>query len=427
MKTGLSKIILLRCITQLLSWLFPSWNWDKPAEQKLIPIPVLNKNYWINKVILSVFIFCFICLHAVIANDYISNFKSQFADNSQLKSSSKSLPVNEKCVSNLYAYTANGLSLADGNMILFDDFYSNAVDGYDARKMTNFGENFGITKNNVLLAIEKRQIIRTDDSITYEMTGLKNIQYKIEIVTKNLNHPGMVGFLLDNYTGTRTILNLDDTTNYSFSVTAVTGSSAKNRFIVVFMQPAFNTLPLTFILLNAQQKNGKIGLKWIVNNEENTQTYQVEQSTNGLLFTSVSTVAADINKAHIYYWENTFTSTAICYFRVKSIDKNGSSYYSPTVTIAKTSLKKGIGIFPNAVEGNEIKLSFNNQPAGNYSVRLIGYSGQEFFKKSIMVIAGFQITSLEIPNNCYKGNYLLEIINPANERQLLPLVILKNY
>ena len=179
MKTGLSKIILLHCITQLLSWLFPSWNWEKPAEQKLIPIPVLNKNYCINKVILSVFIFCFICLHAVIANDYNSNFKSQFADNSQLESSSKSLPVNEKCVSNLYAYTANGLSLADGNMILFDDFYSNAVDGYDARKMTNFGENFGITKNNVLLAIEKRQIIRTDDSITYEMTGLKNIQYKI--------------------------------------------------------------------------------------------------------------------------------------------------------------------------------------------------------------------------------------------------------
>ena len=68
MKTCLSKIILLSCCTQFLSWLFPSWNWDKPTEQKLIPIPVVNKNYRINKVILFASIFCFICLHSVWAN-----------------------------------------------------------------------------------------------------------------------------------------------------------------------------------------------------------------------------------------------------------------------------------------------------------------------------------------------------------------------
>jgi len=426
MKTGLSKSIFLNRIEQLLNWLFPGWSLEKPVEPKLIPIPVVNKNYRISTAVLSAVFFCFVCLHTVSAKDFNTGFKSEFVVDKQLKSFPKSLPVNEKLASNLYAYTANGLSLADGNMILFDDFYSNAVDGYDARKMTNFGENFGITKNNVLLAIEKRQIIRTDDSITYEMSGLKNIQYKIEMVATNLNHPGMVGFLLDNYSGTRTILNLNDTTDYSFSVTAVAGSTAKNRFKVVFMQPAFSTLPLTFILLNAQQTNGKIGLKWIVNNEENTQSYQIEKSYNGQLFTAISSVAADISKAHIYYWENTFTTNAITYFRVKSIDKNGSSYYSPTVTIAKKSLKKGISIFPNPVEGNEFKLSFNNQPAGNYSIRLIGYSGQQFFKKTIIVNAGFQINNVEIPYDCYKGNYLLEIINPANERQLLPLVILKN-
>ena len=427
MKTCLSKIILLSCCTQLLSWLFPSWNWDKPIEQKLIPIPVVNKNYRINKVILFASIFCFICLYAVSANDFTGNNKCQLGSWSQLKSPFKMLPVNEKFVSNLYAYTANGLSLADGNMILFDDFYSNAVDGYDARKMINLGENFGIRKNNVLLAIEKRQIIRTDDSITYEMMGLKNIQYKIEIVATNLHHPGMVGFLVDNFTGVRTTLNLDDTTNYNFSVSAVAGSAAKNRFRVVFMQPAFNTLPLTFILLNAQQKNGKLSLKWIVNNEENTQFYQIEQSANGLQFTAISSLAADINKAHTYYWENTFTLNSIIYFRVKSIDKNGSSYYSPTVTIAKKLSKKSIGIFPNPLEGNEIKLTFNNQPAGNYAVRLFGYNGQFFFKKIIIVSAGFQVSNVDIPYDCSKGNYLLEILNPADERQLLPLVILKNY
>ena len=276
MKTDLSKNNLLSCFTQFLSWLFPSWNWGKPAEQKLTPIPVLNKNYRINKVILFGTLFCFACLHSVWAH--------------------------EQPVRNLHVYTGNGLN---------------------------------VTKLS-------------------------------------------------------------------------------------------NTLPLTFILLNVQQKNGKIGLKWIVNNEENTQSYLIEKSTNGLQFTAIGSVAADVNKAHIYYWENNFTSTSISYFRVKSIDKNGSSYYSPTVTIAKKPLSEGIGIFPNMVEGSTIRLLFNNQPAGNYSIRLIGYSGQQFFKKTLIVSNGFQVNNLDIPFDCYKGNYLLEIINPTDERQLLPLVVLKN-
>lgn len=426
MKTGLSKNVIWGCITKFLSWLFPLWNWNKTAEPKLVPIPVLSKNYRTNKAILFSVLLCFNCLHTLTAKDFSTDFKNTFVFNKQLKSSGKLLPVNEKCVSNLYAYTANGLSLADGNLILFDDFYSNAVDGYDARKMMNLGENFGISKNNILLSIEKRQITRTEDSIIYEISGLKNIQYKIEIVAINLNHPGMLAILLDNYLGTRTILNLNDTTNYSFGVTTATGSSAKNRFKVVFMQPSFNTLPLTFILLNAQQNNGKINLKWIVNNEENTKSYQIENSNNGKQFTTISSVAADISKAHIYYWEDVFSSDKINYFRVKSINKNGSSYFSPTVTIAKKSLKKGISIFPNPVKGNEITLLLNNQPPGNYSIRLISYSGQQFFKKSIIVSANFQINNLEIPYDCYSGNYLLEIINPVNERQLLSLIILKN-
>lgn len=86
----------------------------------------------------------------------------------------------------------------------------------------------------------------------------------------------MVGFLVDNFSVVRTILNLNNITHYSFSLTDATGSSAKNRFSVFFLQLSCNNLPLTFILLSAKQTNGEIAFKWIVNNEENTQSYQIE-------------------------------------------------------------------------------------------------------------------------------------------------------
>ena len=64
------------------------------------------------------------------------------------------------------------------------------------------------------------------------MTGLKNIQYKTKIVATNLNLPDMVGFLIDSFYGVRSILNLNNTTNYNSGVTSAAGSSAKNRFSV---------------------------------------------------------------------------------------------------------------------------------------------------------------------------------------------------
>ncbi|MEI9934431.1 MAG: hypothetical protein WDM71_06170 [Ferruginibacter sp.] len=47
--------------------------------------------------------------------------------------------------------------VADGNVIVFDNAYSDSVDGNDALKLFNSGENLGILRSNKTLVIEARK------------------------------------------------------------------------------------------------------------------------------------------------------------------------------------------------------------------------------------------------------------------------------
>ena len=142
--------------------------------------------------------------------------------------------LGRQLVTNLYA----GNNLADGVLNLFDKGYSNAVDNNDALKLTNFGENLGIARNGSILAVEKRSLIGDNDVIEFNLAGMRQMQYRLEFSAVNLNQPGLVGTLEDNYLVTKTPIDLDGITNMVFTVDANPASSAANRFRIVFKTAA---------------------------------------------------------------------------------------------------------------------------------------------------------------------------------------------
>ena len=112
-----------------------------------------------------------------------------------------------KLRTNLYGINASGTYLADGTLIQYNDTYSNSIDGLDARKMANTGENLAIKTAGKLLVIERRQTITQQDTIFLNLTGVKVQAYQFQFIADNLN-PGLEGFLEDNYLHTRTPVNL---------------------------------------------------------------------------------------------------------------------------------------------------------------------------------------------------------------------------
>jgi hypothetical protein len=137
----------------------------------------------------------------------------------------------------------------DGALVVFGNSYSNAIDKLDALKLSNPGENFAISKDGSLLAVEARQSIVEEDAINFTMKNMKQQQYSLEFTASNLRS-GVTAFLEDAFLGTSTAINLSSATRVSFTVGASAGSSASNRFKVV-LRPS--SVPVTV--------NGKAGIK----------------------------------------------------------------------------------------------------------------------------------------------------------------------
>ncbi|MEI2750111.1 MAG: T9SS type A sorting domain-containing protein [Ferruginibacter sp.] len=57
---------------------------------------------------------------------------------------------------------------------------------------------------------------------------------------------------------------------------------------------------------------------------------------------------------------------------------------------------KSIDIYPNPVTGDQMNISFKNQPQGNYQVKLFNKLGQAVYNGSITISSVNQVASIQI-------------------------------
>ena len=412
-------------VINFFPWLLPVFYNERNGAKFLIPIPVLSRANS-KQYILLIPMICSVMYQGKVAAKNLEVLKPVAATLSNTHCTTLMRPVAfESLIANLYANVNNVYSLADGSMVIYDDAYSNAVDGADARKLTNWGENFGMIRDNITLAVEKRKLMRETDTVFYDMGNVRNIPYKLEINASNLNHPGMVGFLEDVFLGTKVSLSLTETTRYLFNVTATAGSSARNRFRVIFFTISSATLPVSFISINAQKIQGRTTINWQVSNQVNIHGYQVQSSINGTNFTPVGDVSAIQNSttALAYQWIDELIATGIKYYRVMSNDIAGSNKYSPVVVTNSNKNIAGFGILSNPVRGNNVKLMFSNKDKGIYSIRIFGGDGKMIFSNKTYHTVGTTTYNYALPVNTINGNYFVEIADEKNTRQILPVII----
>ncbi len=328
------------------------------------------------------------------------------------------LSATESLRTNLYLLNTsnNSTILADGVYTEYNDLYHDSVMLEDAYKFTNINENLGISRYGSTLAVERRPIIVTSDTLFFKLWKTTQRFYQFEFVPINLAHPGMEAVLQDSYLGTSQSLSLTTTTKVNFSINANAASSSANRFRIVYSTNVSSApLPVTFTALSGSQLNNKILINYKVENEINIVNYEVEHSLNGQAFNKLVDVPViagrDITKSYSYIDETPGNGNN--FYRVASIDKDGSKKYSQIikVTIGKTGMG-AITIYPNPVKGNMINLQFTNELTGDYKVRLINSNGQAVYSGKF-TINSVNISQTLITNQQLQtGIYQLEIIKP---------------
>ena len=318
-------------------------------------------------------------------------------------------------------YTAANV-LADANTVVFDNAYSNAVDGDDAIKIAVGGENFGIQKPGAILVVEGRQPLTTNDTIYFNTTGLQQQTYTLQFDAINMDYQHFTATLQDKYLLTNTTIDLSTTTNLPFTVDANAASSAVDRFKIVF---TLNTpLPVNFISISANAMAQGNQIQFTVGNQISLLQYVIQKSTDGIHFVTANTleVAATTEIIKTYIWVDAAIYNSTVYYRVKSISLDGAEKVSTIVRLAIKSLPYNIAIAPNPIVGNNICLQLYNATKGKYSINVKNIEGKTLLSTVYNCVASGLNVLINIPVNFNKGLYWVEVYDANSLKKILKIV-----
>jgi hypothetical protein len=311
--------------------------------------------------------------------------------------------------------------LLDGNMVQYQSDFSNNLDSLDIRKMSNFSENFGLTRNGTTLVVERRKTISNTDTIFFKLWKTRQTTYQFELITSNMEQPGLSGYLEDLYLHTKTPINLNDTNRINFSINADTASVSPFRFRVIFSTIA-QPLILTFTSIKAFQQNNNVNINWKTENEHNLKKYSLERSADGINFLKASEIKAKNAKVNNYNWVDDNPRTGESYYRIQVSPIDGKSEYSEVV---KVTVPKGfsfIKAYHNPVQGNNFNLQISNEPAGIYKLLLFDQFGHLIMQKSIKHNGGNSTQFIKASQIIPRGIYQLEIVKPDGSTEKIGLI-----
>lgn len=105
-------------------------------------------------------------------------------------------------------------------------------------------------------------------------------------------------------------------------------------------------VPLLLIEFNGKQETTHVSLQWKTASEENTHSFEVERSEDGVSFTRLATVPARGSGDHAYAYRDHSADAPRLYYRLKMLDIDERYEYSPTILIKGEPVTR-TALYPN--------------------------------------------------------------------------------
>ena len=324
--------------------------------------------------------------------------------------------------SNLYIIAPDkSVVLMDGTLTQYDSTYSNELDGKDARKMSNFSENWGMLRGKTVLVVERRHTITETDSIFFKMWNMRIITYQIELIAAKLDFSGRTAVLLDKYLQTETPVQLNDTTRIPFSVTKDAASKASDRFSIIFSFPV-RIPPLQIVKTAISAKHRAVDLSWDTEGYSDHSLFEIQRSTNGIDFHKAGQMTVDTSRHQFDWRDNQPIQGKTNYYRVQISSKKDSTQFSSVVSSYIDKIIEGVSIFPNPVEGNQLNVTLTDESKGKYTVSLNNSFGLKVLSKTFNYQGGKQTEQLSINKSLVKGVYRLQVTGPGGYHKVISVL-----
>lgn len=112
-------------------------------------------------------------------------------------------------------------------------------------------------------------------------------------------------------------------------------------------------LPLKLVDFSVQKQGGVAMLDWQTVNEVNTAGFDVQRSTDGIVYKSVGRLSAIGKEVNRYHFSDELSSvnSSTVYYRLQMRDMDGSARYSKVVEIQLNGSSSPFSVYPNPANG----------------------------------------------------------------------------
>lgn len=158
--------------------------------------------------------------------------------------------------------------------------------------------------------------------------------------------------------------------------------------------------------------DNSIKLRWIMQSEDDITKYEIEKSSNGLLFTNIATINSYSGAQGSYYFYDRNPIIGTNYYRIKMYHKNTAVNISNVVRIYFGKVGNTIFIYPNPT-GTELNVRFAAVDKGDYQLSVINNNGQKIVSVPVKHDGLDRTIQINLPKTLSKGLYRLFMIDKS--------------
>jgi hypothetical protein len=169
--------------------------------------------------------------------------------------------------------------------------------------------------------------------------------------------------------------------------------------------------PVRLLSFGGQLAGQNANLYWQTASEQNTKSFEIDWSSDGVNFTAIATAPAAGNSSVIKSYSKIDYSIAsgVNFYRLKMIDMDGRVSYSPVIRI--NNPKKGGGIKVYADEaGSHLNMEWESSASGTTTAVVYDFVGRALIQTNIAATAGVNRQQIAI-NALPKAGYVLKLVS----------------
>ncbi|WP_121352039.1 hypothetical protein [Flavisolibacter nicotianae] len=203
----------------------------------------------------------------------------------------------------------------------------------------------------------QKRILLAKEGAAVDAVPTDNVSYAANNLFGTGQQVGNGNFVVFNgTTSTATVSNLKPNTAYHFALFEYNAFGAAVLYRTT--DPARtatlqeSTLPVAWLSVGATEKDGKVLVEWATAQETGVDSYTVEKSRDGILFSAVATVAATgrATQPSTYSANDPVRSSGSVYYRIKEVDVDGRFSYSKIVRVS-SGVAGDVCLLQNPVHG----------------------------------------------------------------------------